>query len=184
MANFKKIYLVYILLFSFLFSNAFAEVVQKVETKGNDRVSLETILIFGDIKEGSNYERSDINLIIKKLYETNFFSNITVELKNGILLIEVKENPIINTIEFKGEKAKKYTEKLKELLVLGEKNSFIENYIKKDINVIKQFYRNLGYYFITIDAEVEQLSKNRVNLVYSLEKGERAKISKIYFLGV
>ena len=30
---------------------------------------------------------------------------------------------------------------------------------------------------------IEKLEKNRVNLVYSIDKGEKAKISKIYFLG-
>ena len=31
--------------------------------------------------------------------------------------------------------------------------------------------------------EVEKLEKNRVNLVYSIDKGKKAKIAKIYFLG-
>ena len=55
------------------------------EVKGNDRISLETIAIFGDILIGKDYEPSDINLLIKKLYETTFFSDISVELKNNKL---------------------------------------------------------------------------------------------------
>ena len=34
-----------------------------------------------------------------------------------------------------------------------------------------------------IDAEIEQLNQNRVNLIYTIDKGEKAKISRIYFLG-
>ena len=41
----------------------------------------------------------------------------------------------------------------------------------------------LGFYFVKIDAEIENLAKNRVNIIYSIDKGEKAKISKIYFLG-
>ena len=37
-------------------------------------------MIFGDIEIGKNYEASDVNLLIKKLYETTFFSNISVEI--------------------------------------------------------------------------------------------------------
>ena len=99
------------------------------------------------------------------------------------MIIAVKENPIINTLVFKGEKAKKYTEALTPLLLLREKPSYIENYIKSDINKIKEFYRAIGFYFIKIDEEVEKLERNRVNLIYSLDKGKKAKISKIYFLG-
>ncbi len=183
MQNFKKILVVFILLFFVLSSKSFAEKVTKVTSEGNERVSLETIIIFGDIKIGENYESSDINLLIKKLYETNFFSDIIVELKNGILNIQVEENPIINSVTFEGEKAKKYKEAISEILTLREKSSFIKNYVKTDINKIKEFYRSLGFYFIKIEAEVEALDRNRVNLVYTLDKGNKAKISKIYFLG-
>ena len=100
MENFKKIFFVFILLF-FVFSvKSYSEIVTKVEVKGNERISPETIVVFGDITIGKNYEPSDINLLIKKLYETTFFSNISVELQNGQLSIIVKENPIINLIVF------------------------------------------------------------------------------------
>ena len=39
----------------------------------------------------------------------------------------------------------------------------------------------LGFYFVKIDVEIEKLQKNRVNLVYTIDKGEKAKISKILF---
>ena len=140
-------------------------------------------MIFGDITLGKNYQKSDINLLIKKLYETNFFSNISVALIDNKLSITVKENPIINSIVFDGEKAKKYKEKIREITLLTENGSFIENNIKNDINQIKAFYRSLGYYFVKIDAEIEKLKKNKVNIVYNIDKGDKAKIAKIYFLG-
>ena len=183
MGNLKKKITVFILLFVFLSFKAYADVVDKVEVKGNQRVSLETIVIFGDIIIGNNYEASDINLIIKKLYQTNFFKNISVELKNGKLSITVEENPVIKSIIFKGEKAIKYQEIIKDLLSLRENTSFMESFVKSDINIVKEVYRSLGFYFVKIDLDLEKLDNNRVNLVYSIDKGEKAKISKIYFLG-
>ena len=96
MADFKKIFVVILLFFIFFNVNSYSEVVNKVEVKGNDRISLETIIVFGDVSIGKNYERPDINLLIKKLYESNFFSNISVKLKNNKLSIVVEENPLIN----------------------------------------------------------------------------------------
>jgi len=183
MTKFKKIFIIFFFAFFTLQNSTYSEIVNKISAEGNDRISLETIAIFGDIKIGDNYESSDINLLIKKLYETNFFSNITIELINGELKIIVKENPIINSVVFDGEKAKKYEEAILDLLVLRDKTSYIENYVKSDINKIKEFYRGLGFYFVKIDAEIEKLDKNRVNLIYKLDKGNKAKISKIYFLG-
>ena len=132
---------------------------------------------------GKNYEISDINSLIKKLYDTTFFSNISVVVKNNILSVTVKENPIINSITFEGEKAKKYKEKIRELLSLRENSSFVENNIKSDINLIKDFYRSIGFYFVKIDVEIAKLEKNRINISYLIDKGEKAKIAKIYFLG-
>ena len=183
MANFKKIIAFNILFFIFYNVYSYSEVVNKVDVQGNDRIASETIMIFGDIVIGNNYEESDVSLLIKKLYETRFFSNISVELANNKLTIVVEENPIVYSIIFKGEKAKKHVEKIKEFLLVREKSSYVSNNIKHDINQIKSFYRARGYYFVKIDAEIEKLEKNRVNIFYSIDAGEKAKISKIYFLG-
>jgi len=183
MVDFKKIIALIILFFTFCNVNSYSEVVNKVEVQGNNRISSETIMIFGDIVIGNNYEQSDVSLLIKKLYKTNFFSNISAELKNNRLTIVVEENPIVYSIIFKGEKAKKYIEAIKEFLLVREKSSYVSNNIKHDINQIKSFYRQLGFYFVKIDAEIEKLEKNRVNILYSIDTGEKAKISKIYFLG-
>lgn len=183
MANYKKILVGFILFFLAFSVKSYSEVVNKVEVKGNQRITLETIIIFGDIKTGENYDESDISLLIKKLYETNFFSNISAELINNQLIINVEENPIINSIVFKGEKANKYTEEINRIITLKEKTSFLRNIVKSDINKIREFYRYLGFYFVKIDLEIEKLNKNRVNMTYSINKGERAKIAKIYFLG-
>ena len=183
MANYKKILVGFILFFLAFSVKSYSEVVNKVEVKGNQRITLETIIIFGDIKTGENYDESDISLLIKKLYETNFFSNISAELINNQLIINVEENPIINSIVFKGEKADKYMEGINRIITLKEKTSFLRNIVKSDINKIREFYRYLGFYFVKIDLEIEKLNKNRVNMIYSINKGERAKIAKIYFLG-
>ena len=183
MTDFKKIFFI-LSLFLFTFAgNLKSEIVNKIEVQGNERISDETVAIFGDVILGKDYDKSDINSLIKKLYDTSFFSNISVEVKNGKLIIKVEENPIVNSVIFEGEKAKKHIEAIKEYITLRENTSFIENYIKSDINLIKEFYRQLGFYFVKIDADIEKLKRNRVNLVYKIDKGEKAKISKIFFLG-
>ena len=183
MLIFKKIIFVVAIFFTIFSVKSNAEIVNKVESKGNVRISLESIVVFGDIVIGKDYAANDISLLIKKLYETAFFSNISVELNNGNLIVTVEENPIINSVNFEGEKATKYKDKIEELLTLRVNTSFIKTSVKPDVNRIKEFYRYLGFYFVKIDVEIEKLDKNRVNLVYQIDKGKKAKISKIFFLG-
>jgi len=180
---FRNIFTFVVLISLFFSTSAYPEVVKKVDVKGNERVSLESILIFGDIEIGKNYEETDLGTIIKKLYETNFFSNIELELKNNKLTLIVKENPIVNSLVFQGEETEKYKEKIIEFLETREKTSFVSSNIQNDVNRMKGFYRALGYYFVKIDADIEKLEKNNVNIIYTIDRGEKAKISKIYFLG-
>jgi len=182
MSKLQKLLFFFTLVF-FLNTNLHSEVVNKVTANGNNRISIESIAIFGDIEIGKDYNAADLNLIIKKLYETNFFSEISVEIADGTLNISVKENPIIKKVEFNGEKTKKFYEQLTQITSLKEKSSFITSNVKPDLNIIKEFYRQLGFYFVKIDVDIEELTKNRVNIIYTISKGEKAKISKIFFLG-
>ena len=183
MKNFIKSQFIVVCLLLCTVTNSLSEVVKKINISGNERISNETIIVFGDIAIDQNYEANDINLIIKKLFETKFFSDIKVELKNGILNINVKENKIINSIIFKGIKADKYKDAITQLLEFREKTPYIKKQIKKDVNQIKRFYKHSGFYFIEVEVEIQELGKNRVNIVYSIDPGERAKIAKIFFLG-
>ena len=40
-----------------------------------------------------------------------------------------------------------------------------------------------GFYFVKVEVEVQELAKNKVNLIYSIDPGIRAKIAIIFFLG-
>ena len=89
---------IYTTLFIFIFFNVSAEVVQKLQVTGNDRISQETIKVYGDISIGKDYSQSNVNEILKNLYNTNFFEDIKISLNNGILDIYVKEYAIIYSI--------------------------------------------------------------------------------------
>ncbi len=99
----------YIFLFFIMTLQLKAEVINDVKIINNERISKETILIFADIKIGKDYDQNDLNNILKEIYDTNFFSNVSLEIKNGILIIDVIENKIIQNITINGiEKLKKH----------------------------------------------------------------------------
>ena len=169
----------------FLSNTLNAEILKKVEVEGNSRISLETIKVYGDIELNKDYSNDDIDSVIKKLYNTKFFSKISTNFSNNTLKIIVVENPIINTIILDGEKAKKYKKVILEIISLKEKSSYVESDIKNDIEMIKSFYKSLGFYAVEVEARSQKIGedKKRLNLVFSIDKGEKYKISKIYFVG-
>ena len=155
----KKLLYMFVLLF---FTHLNAEIVNVLDVKGNKRVSKETIKLYGNINLGSDYSINDLDKILKNLYETEFFEDIKIEIKNNILIINVKEYPIINEIIIEGEKAKKIQEDIKKRLQLKEKESFIKSKLKDDVNKIKKAYGTLGFIFTEVDTIVEEFSENRI----------------------
>ena len=177
--NFYKIlFLTLLLLFPFKVNS---EVLKKTEVYGNERIAVETIVVYGGIEKGKNYSQEDINNIIKNLYDTKFFSNISVDFSNGILKINVEENPIIESIIILGEPTKKFTKAILDALSLKEKSSYIKSDVKNDLEVIKYIYRTLGYYSPKVEARTQEskIGKNSINLIFDIDKGDRQKISKI-----
>ena len=175
-------------LFSFLFillitSNLKAEVVNKFNIQGNERISSETIKIYGDLKENKNYSESDLNKILKDLYETEFFENINLEIKNNELNIIVNEYPYINQLIIIGEKTKRYTNQIKEIIKLKEKRSLIKSYINSDINIIKSLYSSLGYNNAEINIKTKKITNNSYDLLVEIQRGEKTRIKSINFIG-
>ena len=68
----KSFLVIFFVLIAFHFKSN-AEVVKEIDIQGNERISPETIILYGDISKGKDYNSSDINDLIKKLYETSFF---------------------------------------------------------------------------------------------------------------
>ena len=182
----KKLKLFFIYLFFVLFSaNNFvlAEIVKNIDVKGNERISSETILMFSDVSINDDVDNQKTNEILKNLYESNFFENISVSITNNNLLINVVELPIIQDISFEGIKAKKVKEEITKDLKLNERSSFNQIHLMDDKQNILRKLKNLGYYFPTVETYLEDLSDNRVNLKYKINLGEKAKIKKISFVG-
>ena len=80
-----------ILLIVCFISFAQSEIVKTVEINGNDRISNETIIMFSSLKIGKDYNEDDLNELLKDLYDTRFFKNVSVLIKNNKILINVIE---------------------------------------------------------------------------------------------
>jgi outer membrane protein insertion porin family len=169
-----------ILFFSSLSAN---DKIKNVSISGNERISSETILVYGNIKLDDQFNESKINDILNKLYKTNFFEDINIKLDGNTLNIKVKEYLIINQLLLIGEKSSKIRDELKKIINLKEKNSFIKSNLSKDISLIKDFYSSLGYNFSEVEAKYNTIDKSSVDLIFNIDRGVETKISSITFIG-
>ena len=180
----QKILFKFIILF-FLFSNYLAaEILKKVEISGNQRISKQTILVLGDIAENEFFDEKKINNSLKKLYDTNFFSDINISFLDGVLKINLVENPIIEDLEITGIKNKTFKEKISDAIRLKTRMSFSENQLQNDINLIKNILKTNGFYFAEVKSSFTKNSDlNSVRIKLDVNEGERARIKEIVFIG-
>ena len=160
-----------------------AETINKIIVEGNNRVSTETIIMFSGVSVNDDLSENKINEVLKLLYGSNFFELVSVKIENNILKINVKEYPIIQNIIYDGIKSSTMLEKIKKKVNLKSRSSFNEILLIKDIESIRDTLKNLGYYFAEIDTSVEELKNNKIDLIYNISIGKKAKIKKISFIG-
>ena len=173
-----------ILLFIVSFSLTLkAEVINNITVNNNDRISLNTIKTYGNIKIGVDYSPDDLNDILKNLYETNFFQDISLKIKKNTLIIDVVENKLIQKITINGIKSSKFKKSILESLTSSAKSPFIESLVEKDLIRIKSSLSMQGYYFSNITSNIENNLNNTVNLNFDIDLGNKVKISKIEFTG-
>ncbi len=166
-------------------SVASAQVVQKIEFTGIERVSKETAMSYVSVREGQTLTKAQVKQIIKSLFATGFFKEVKVSQDQGVLSIAVIERPSIADIKFEGSKLIKEEELLEAIQSLGVKKGRILNETDLDrvTQDVKQRYQNQGYYATQVETHLETLERNRVNLSIKVKEGELAKIVNINFVG-
>ena len=178
----KKIF-IFLLLFSSIITFTNAEIINDIKLENNKRVGKESILAFGNIKLGKDYSEEDINQILNKLYDTNFFSNIKLRIENNILIVNLEEKKIIQTILIEGIKSKENTDNILKQLKLKDKSPFDEFTAEQDLINIKNALSRSGYYFAKVDVKIKEHNNDTLDLIYNIDTGEKALIKNIKFTG-
>jgi len=177
-------FFIHLIIFSILLSfSSYSKNYNKIIINGNERISNETILVFSEISEDKSLDENSINDILKKLYRSGFFKDVSVQIQNDNLTINVLENPIIQTVYINGIKRKKTEESLYEILSLKNRSSYNSILTNNDENAILNYLKDQGFYFSTVTSFYQDLGDNKIDLYYDIELGNKAKISKISFVG-
>ena len=174
---------VIVIFFKLTCLNVNAEIISEIQINGNERIANETILMFSKINIGDDINEKKLNEKLKNLYDTNFFKNVTIGINDKVLRIIVEENPIIENIFYNGIKSNTLKEKIIEKLKLKPRSSYNEVLLNDDKLKIISTLKNSGYYFSSIEIKLEEIGKNKVDLIFDINLGKKAKIKKISFIG-
>ncbi|HUB64122.1 MAG TPA: outer membrane protein assembly factor BamA [Methylocella sp.] len=153
---------------------AFAE---GVIVHGNKRIDSETIAAYF-----SGTDEASINKGVKNLYATGLFSDVRVSRAGGQVIITVAENNVINRVAFEGN-SKVKTETLTAEIQSKSRGPYSQAMVDADIERIKDIYRRSGHAAATVTARTVDLPNGRVDVVFTIDEGEKTGVKAINFVG-
>lgn len=182
----KKLAFIFLFLF-FMPLISFSEEIKilDIQINGNRNISNETILSSAGISSKNFITNSDkLNLIKKKLFDTNFFSNIELKTINNKLIISVFENPLVEFVLISGlSERKDFENDINKILSLKSNFLFSDFLLNSDVGLIKNYLKSQGYFNNKVNYKVNRIENNRVNVFFDIELNKKFYINNINFIG-
>jgi len=158
-------------------------IIRSIAVKGNQRLEPETIRAYANLSPGQTYTAGTLDQALKDLYATQLFADVTINGGDtGDLVINVRENPVINRIILEGNKRLK-DDKITPEIKLAPRQIFTRAAVRSDVDRILELYRRQGRFAARVEPKIVQLDQNRVDVVFEIYEGDLAKVRAINILG-
>jgi len=171
----------------FLISNLIhAQVINDIKIKGLQRVEPGVIFDSIPFDIGDDASEIDPSEIIKFIYKSGQFRDVSVEFDSGVLTVVVSEKPIIASIEFTGNQLIQ-EDKLREgirQVNLYEGAVFDKQVLSNLEKDLSKSYNSMGRYNISVKASFRPLERNRVAINVDIDEGTLTRISNISINGL
>ena len=160
-------------------------VINNILIEGNQRVTDDTVLSYADISEGEIFTNQIGQRMIKDLYDTGYFDDISFDVDGNVLTIKLKEKPIISIINIIDNKIVEDEDIFSALDDVGVSRArpFDKNIFDKIEQELTRLYYDRGRYNAKISSKVTNLERNRVAIDLIVNEGDASRIRKINFIG-
>ncbi len=157
--------------------------VASVTVQGNQRLEPETVLSYTALRIGEPYDQERLDQALRELYATELFADVVIAgADTGNLVIQVRENPVINRIVLEGNRRLK-SDKINPEIRLAPRQIFTRSRARADVARIIELYRRQGRYAASVEPQIVQLDQNRVDVVFEINEGPRSRVRRINIIG-
>ena len=157
-------------------------VIEKIELNGTMRIEPETVLSYLTVRKGDIVDKQRLDEALKSVFSTGLFADVDMNFKNGVLTLDIVENPIVNRIYFEGN-SKIKTDQLKDEIGLRPRAVFTRTKVRNDTQRILELYKRSGRYSVVVEPKIVELSQNRLDVVFEIAEGPATYVRKINFVG-
>ncbi|MGB5455165.1 MAG: outer membrane protein assembly factor BamA [Gammaproteobacteria bacterium] len=160
-------------------------IVSDIRLEGLEKIPEGTLLNYLPVIQGDPLDVTQASFAIRELYKTGFFADVKLFRDEDVLVVRVKERPSITDIQFEGN-SDIDDETLEEALKgvgLARGRIFNRSLLEKLTQELESVYFSQGKYNVKIEAEVEELDQNRVNIDIKISEGIKSRIKQINVIG-
>ena len=160
-------------------------VVADVRLQGLQRVSAGTVFNIIPVGVGDRVDNVAVRAITRALFASGYFNDIKIARDDAVLIVTLTERPAIESIELDSNKAIESEALLEGLADQGlqEGEIFKQATLERMGLELERQYVAQGRYGASIDTEIEDLPRNRVNIKINIEEGKSSGIRHINFVG-
>ncbi|MET4632702.1 outer membrane protein insertion porin family [Kaistia defluvii] len=163
-------------------TQAHADVVRNIVVQGNSRVDPETVRNYLTIEPGRNFGAAEINESVKALYGTGLFSDVKISRQGNNLVVSVKENNVVGTVRFQGNKKLK-KDMLQPIIETKSRGVLTQEKLDGDVERIKEAYRRNGRSEAGVTVQTTPRDNGRIDVTFVINEGTRTGIASIDFVG-
>ena len=157
-------------------------VIRTIQVQGNQRIEANTVASYLLFAPGDPYSETRLDTSVKTLYATGLFADVSIDPRDGNVLVSVIENPIINRVILEGNKSLK-TDKITDEISAEPRAIFTRANVQEDVTRIIELYRQSGRFAATVEPKVVQQPQNRVDLIFEITEGPVTGVKRINVIG-
>ncbi|WP_246385456.1 outer membrane protein assembly factor BamA [Novosphingobium hassiacum] len=158
------------------------DTIRTVTVEGSQRLEPDTILSYIRLRPGQVYSQVSGDQALKDLYATELFADVSIRNNGGDVVVQVKENPVINRIILEGNKRLKEDKILPEIK-LAARQIFTRSKVRADVARIIELYKRQGRFAASVEPKMVMLDQNRVDIVFEISEGPKSKVRQINIIG-
>ena len=163
-------------------SPVLAEPLKDVSIEGTRRIENETVMNYLKFDKGQDVSDADLDMATKTLFATGLFSDVSVNMTDGIARIQVVENPIVQNVYFEGNKALD-DEILETEVLLKSRTVYTQRKLQSDAARLVEVYKRNGRFGATVNPKIIEKDQNRVDVVFEIDEGNKTLVKKINITG-
>ena len=177
-------------IFSFNYNNMLVQAqttteqvrISGINVTGNRRVAEGTVLSYLPVQIGDVVSQGGLSRSLERLFATQLFKDIKLDLDGSVLTVTIVENPIINRVNIEGNDVIT-DERLLEVIDVQPRRIYNRQVALDAAAKLLDVYRAGGRFAAVVEPKIIELDENRVDLVFEVDEGPLIKINSIVFSG-